>query len=104
MLQRGFLKDLQKDAVNVNGQHSESKDVIRHNERQIMKEERMVKIRQELRYLINKGQISKCINYIDNEIPDLLKNNLELVFELKLANYLVMIKRVHPKMMTKLKI
>jgi hypothetical protein len=94
---KGFLKDLQKDAVNVNGQHSESKDVIRHNERQIMKEERMVKIRQELRYLINKGQISKCINYIDNEIPDLLKNNLELVFELKLANYLVMIKKSSSK-------
>lgn len=94
---KGFLKDLQKDAVNVNGQHSESKDVIRHNERQIMEEERMVKIRQELRYLINKGQISKCINYIDNEIPDLLKNNLELVFELKLANYLVMIKKSSSK-------
>ncbi|CAI4444322.1 CPI_1c_G0018100.mRNA.1.CDS.1 [Saccharomyces cerevisiae] len=94
---KGVLKDLQKDAVNVNGQHSESKDVIRHNERQIMKEERMVKIRQELRYLINKGQISKCINYIDNEIPDLLKNNLELVFELKLANYLVMIKKSSSK-------
>lgn len=94
---KGFLRDLQKDAVNVNGQHSESKYVIRHNERQIMKEERMVKIRQELRYLISKGQISKCISYINNEIPDLLKNNLELVFELKLANYLVMIKKSSSK-------
>ncbi|CAI4061394.1 glucose-induced degradation complex subunit VID30 SKDI_07G0380 [Saccharomyces kudriavzevii IFO 1802] len=94
---KGFLKDLQKDVVDVNGQHSESKDVIRHNERQIMKEERMVKIRQELRYLINKGQIAKCISYINNEIPDLLKNNLELVFELKLANYLVMIKKSSSK-------
>ncbi|EJS43863.1 vid30p [Saccharomyces arboricola H-6] len=94
---KGFLRDLQKDAVDINGQHSENKDVIRHNERQIMKEERMVKIRQELRYLINKGQITKCISYIDNEIPDLLKKNQELMFELKLANYLVMIKKSSSK-------
>lgn len=94
---KGFLKDLQKDTVDIIGQHSESKSVIRHNERQIMKEERMVKIRQELRYLINKDQISKCIDYINREIPDLLKNNLELVFELKLANYLVMIKKSSSK-------
>ena len=94
---KGFLRDLQKDVAGANGHHSENKDVIRHNERQIMKEERMVKIRQELRYLINKGQISKCISYINNEIPDLLKNNLELVFELKLANYLVMIKKSSTK-------
>ncbi|CCF60340.1 hypothetical protein KAFR_0J02760 [Kazachstania africana CBS 2517] len=86
---KGFLIDLQRDG-SYNDNNDEIK-VIRHNEKQIIKEEEMLKVRQELRKLINDRNIKQCIQYIEKQLPGLLSQNVELLFELKLAEYLILI-------------
>lgn len=87
---KGFLKDLKKDIVPDNTE-GKGESIIRHNERQIIKEEKNLKIRQDLRRFITNGNISQCLKYIETHLPGLLKENLELQFELKLAKYLLTI-------------
>lgn len=88
---KGFLKDLKKDSVQ-SGDERKSNLVIRHNERQIIKEEENLKIRQDLRRFITNGNIPQCLEYIDRHLPGLLNYNIELLFELRLAQYLLAIK------------
>lgn len=87
---KGFLKDLKKDNVPDNTE-GKGKSIIRHNERQIIKEEKNLKIRQDLRRFITNGNISQCLKCIETHLPGLLQENLELLFELKLAKYLLTI-------------
>lgn len=86
---KGFLKDLQKDCIDDEEEHH--KIVIRHNERQIIKEEENLKTRHEIRVLINEGKITECIKYIELKFPGLLMTHIDLMFELKIADYLLTI-------------
>ena len=88
---KGFLKDLKKDMVHANDE-GKGDMVIRHNERQIIKEEKNLKVRQDLRRFITSGNVTQCLEYLDSHLPGLLKDNIELLFELKLAQYLLTIK------------
>lgn len=88
---KGFLKDLKKDLVQ-DSDEGRGDMVIRHNERQIVKEEKNLKIRQDLRRFITSGNVTHCLEYIDTHLPGLLSENVELLFELKLAQYLLTIK------------
>ncbi|KAL3229585.1 Vacuolar import and degradation protein 30 [Nakaseomyces bracarensis] len=91
---KGFLKDLQKfsltnpydDQIQL-----EEREVIKHNELQIIREENVLRIRQELRKLINDREIQKCIAFLNQKIPELLIENVELKFELCVAQYLIQI-------------
>lgn len=87
---KGFLKDLQRDNV---GSSADDRGVavIKHNERQIIKEEKNLKIRQDIRRFITEGNISQCLTYIESQIPGLLQENVELLFEIKVAQYLLAI-------------
>ncbi|CDF89761.1 ZYBA0S05-01090g1_1 [Zygosaccharomyces bailii CLIB 213] len=87
---KGFLKDLQKDTVR-DSSDDRGAAVIRHNERQIVKEEKNLKIRQDLRRFITEGSISQCLSYIESQLPGLLQENVELLFEIKVAQYLLTI-------------
>lgn len=87
---KGFLKDLKKSAVQ-ESEGSSNNSVMRHNERQIIKEEKNLNLRQELRRYIASGNISQCLSYIESHVPGLLHENMELLFELKLAQYLLTI-------------
>ncbi|GAV54636.1 hypothetical protein ZYGR_0AN01040 [Zygosaccharomyces rouxii] len=87
---KGFLKDLQKENVS-NSSDDRGAAVIRHNERQIIKEEKNLKIRQDLRRFITEGNISECLSYIESQIPGLLQENVELLFEIRMAQYLLTI-------------
>lgn len=100
---KGFLKDLQneiepevipktngttdKQPVNINT--TTQRKILRYNERQIIKEEKMLSVRQKMRKLINTKQISKCIEFLRKEIPSFLETNVETFFELKLAQYYI---------------
>ncbi|CCD26879.1 glucose-induced degradation complex subunit VID30 NDAI_0I03110 [Naumovozyma dairenensis CBS 421] len=97
---KAFLKDLQDDSVvkdsdggNDNIVDCETleiqREIIRHNERQILKEEKVVQIRQEIRRLVYNGDIKGCVTWINSELPNLLQSNIELSFELKIAEYLI---------------
>ena len=94
---REFLNDLDKDCIEDQELQLEglggdnSKGVIQHNEEQIRKEERLLGIRYEVRKLISIGDVTGCIEFISKELPDILDGNVELLFELKLAEYLTMI-------------
>lgn len=85
---KGFLKDLQKDCIPGNDKDL-SRMVIRHNERQIIKEENNLKVRQDIRRFINEGDITRCITFIDDLYPGLFEKNIDLLFELKVAEYLL---------------
>lgn len=107
---KGFLKDL-KDEIemevelkkqsetssnNNNNNNSNNnfnigiqKQILKYNEGQIFKEEKMLRIRQELRKLIYSREIDKCINYIKIQIPGFLESNIETLFELKLVKFLI---------------
>lgn len=85
---KGFLRDLQKNTYKSNDETDESK-VIKHNERQIIREEKMLRIRQELRKLINDRNLDQCIKFINLQLPGILENNVELYFELKLGKFIL---------------
>lgn len=87
---KGFLKDLQKNCVPDNDEER-GRMVIRHNERQIIKEEENLKVRQDIRRFINNGNFAQCLKYIDCKFPGLLQDNVDLLFELKVAEYLLTI-------------
>lgn len=87
---KGFLKDLKKNDVQEDNE-GKSNAVMRHNERQIIKEEKNLNIRQELRRFITHGNISQCLEYTETHLPGLLQENIELLFELKTAQYLLTI-------------
>lgn len=108
---KGFLKDLKdeiemeteleqqsKTSCNNNNNNNNNfnigiqKQILKYNEGQIFKEERMLRIRQELRKLINSRKIDKCIDYIKIQIPGFLESNIETLFELKLVKFLINIK------------
>lgn len=103
---KGFLNDLRKDALGMEStknnltNEDNSMDVIKHNEKQIINEERLLKMRYEIRNLINKGEITKCAEYINTELPGLLDNTTELLYELKLATFLLDIKKNDKKIET----
>ncbi|KTB14141.1 Vacuolar import and degradation protein 30 [Nakaseomyces glabratus] len=89
---KGFLKDLQKFSLTNpydNQIQIEEREIIKHNESQIIREENVLRIRQELRKLINQREIEKCITFLNDKIPDLLGNNVELHFELRVVQYLI---------------
>lgn len=89
---KGFLKDLQKFSLTNpydNQIQIEERVIIKHNESQIIREENVLRIRQELRKLINQREIEKCITFLNDKIPDLLGNNVELHFELRVVQYLI---------------
>lgn len=88
---KGFLTDLKKDALPA-GNEGSSEAVIGHNEKQIIKEEKNLKIRQDLRRFITGGHIDQCLQYIDEHLPGLLQGNTDLLFELELAQYLLIIR------------
>ena len=94
---REFLNDLDKDCVDdpefeLEGlERDNSKGVIQHNGEQVKKEERLLGIRYEVRKLISSGDVTGCVEFISRELPDILDGNVELLFELKLAEYLTMI-------------
>ena len=73
---KGFLKDLKKDMVHANDE-GKGDMVIRHNERQIIKEEKNLKVRQDLRRFITSGNVTQCLEYLDSHLPGLLKDNIE---------------------------
>ncbi|SCU95456.1 LADA_0G15720g1_1 [Lachancea dasiensis] len=85
---KGFLIDLNKDCIPDN-EEERARIVIRHNERQIVKEENNLKVRQDIRRLVNESKVTACIAFIDAHYPGLLKESIDLLFELKLAEYLV---------------
>lgn len=87
---KGFLKDLQKDCI-PDSDEERAKIVIRHNERQIIKEENNLRVRQDIRRLINEGNITQCLQYINSQFPGLLEENIDVLFELKVAEYLLTI-------------
>lgn len=103
---KGFLKDLQNeiepdvvsktkgkpnkiDYESTNTNTITQRKILRYNERQIIKEEKMLSVRQEIRKLINAKQISKCIEFLRKEIPSFLETNVETLFELKLAQFYI---------------
>lgn len=86
---KGFLKDLQKDCI-PNSDEERARLVIRHNERQIIKEENNLKLRQSIRRFINEGDIAQCLVFINSQYPGLIEKNVDLLFELKVAEYLLM--------------
>lgn len=89
---KGFLNDLRKDCIVCDdGDATPQEKVISYNERQIIKEERMLKTRQELKKLIRKGQLPECVKFLNKEVPGLLEVDIELLFELRLAEYLLAI-------------
>lgn len=88
---KGFLTDLKKDAI-PSGDEGSSETVIRQNEKQIVKEEENLRIRQDLRRFITSGRIGQCLQYIEQHLGGLLYENTELLFELKLAEYLLEIR------------
>lgn len=94
---KGFLSDLKSDCIDI-GDNSKELDVIAYNERQIIGEEKNLRVRQELRRLISERNVSKCIECIDTNLPELLNNDIELFFELKKAQYILMIKGIKEKL------
>lgn len=104
---KGFLKDLQNeiesdatlektdktnidgDINNININKINQKKILRYNERQIIKEEKMLRVRQEMRKLINGKQIGKCIDFVRKQIPGFLETDVETLFELKLAQFYI---------------
>ncbi|SCU88147.1 LANO_0D01244g1_1 [Lachancea nothofagi CBS 11611] len=85
---KGFLVDLRKDSIPDNDEER-AKMVIRHNERQIIKEETNLKVRQDIRRLISEGSITESIAFIQTNYPGLLQDNIDVLFELKVAAYLL---------------
>ena len=92
---KGFLNDLRKDTRNTSegtgfesNVTSHNMEVIRHNEQQIISEENILKLRFEVRRLINAGDIEGCIACIKKETPGLLEGNIRLSYELKLVEFL----------------
>ncbi|EDO15369.1 hypothetical protein Kpol_460p4 [Vanderwaltozyma polyspora DSM 70294] len=86
-----FLKDLKDETVidqETQEEVDRNREVTRYNESQIIKEENNLKKRQAIRRLIAEGNITKCLLYLNNEYPELLASNIELYFELKLAEFL----------------
>ncbi|CCH61098.1 hypothetical protein TBLA_0E00370 [Henningerozyma blattae CBS 6284] len=96
---KGFLTDLKKEALDLEDNRKEL-EAINHNERQIIAEENNLRIRQELRRLINEKNISKCIECINKNLPQLLIKNIDLYFELRKAEYIMMIKGIPEKKFT----
>lgn len=93
---KGFLKDLQRDCIQ-NNTDERAKFVIRHNERQISKEEKNLQIRQTIRRYISAGDILRCMKYIEQEFPLLLNKHLDLTFEMKCADYLLCLSHQSPE-------
>ncbi|SCU86486.1 LAMI_0D02278g1_1 [Lachancea mirantina] len=87
---KGFLVDLRKDCI-PDSDEERARLVIRHNEKQIMTEEKNLRIRQDIRRLISAGSIEKCLKYIEGQFPGLLDDNVDLLFELRIAEYLIAI-------------
>lgn len=105
---KGFLKDLQNEiepdeatiSSDINSIQSTpnvntatQRQILRYNERQIIKEEKMLRIRQEMRKLIKTRQIHKCIEFLDEQFPSFLSTDIETLFELKLAQFLINIEK-----------
>ncbi|SMN18054.1 similar to Saccharomyces cerevisiae YGL227W VID30 Protein involved in proteasome-dependent catabolite degradation of fructose-1,6-bisphosphatase (FBPase) [Maudiozyma saulgeensis] len=95
---KGFLTDLRKDTngmdieeVNSLG-FNNNYEVIKHNEQQIINEEELLKMRYEIRRLINCGEVNRCIEYIKEQLPGLLEENTILLYELRLVEFLLEIK------------
>ena len=93
---KGFLKDLQRDCI-PNNSDERARIVIRHNERQIQKEEQNLQVRQTIRRFIQDGEILKCMKFIDEKFPGLLDKHLELTFEMKCADYLLCLAHQSPE-------
>lgn len=93
---KGFLKDLQRDCI-PNNSDERARFVIRHNERQIVKEEQNLQVRQTIRRYIHDGEILKCMKYIEQQFPGLLEKYLELTFEMKCADYLLCLSQQSPE-------
>ncbi|SCV04662.1 LAME_0H20208g1_1 [Lachancea meyersii CBS 8951] len=85
---KGFLIDLNKDCI-PNNEEERARMVIRHNERQIVKEETNLKVRQDIRRLINEGEMAECVHFIESHYPGLLESSIDVFFELKVAEYLL---------------
>ena len=92
---KGFLNDLRKDTCGASddgyihdGNVDYDMEVIRHNEQQIISEENILKLRYEVRKLINQADIAGCFAYIQRELPGLLEGNISLSYELKLVAFL----------------
>ncbi|CEP62961.1 glucose-induced degradation complex subunit VID30 LALA0_S06e07866g [Lachancea lanzarotensis] len=85
---KGFLVDLSKDCI-PNNEEERGRMVIKHNERQIVKEENNLRIRQEIRRLIGEGKIAECVSFIETRYPGLLSSSIDVLFELKVAEYLL---------------
>lgn len=97
-LAKSFLKDLRNDCIeddigdNVgNANMNDMKQVIDYNDKQIQKEETLVYIRQEIRRLVLERNIEECIKWINLQLPGLLESDMELLFEMKLCQYLITI-------------
>ncbi|KAK5781331.1 hypothetical protein RI543_001172 [Arxiozyma heterogenica] len=109
---KGFLKDLKdeieteteldqqsKTLCNTSNNNNNNfnigiqRQILKYNEEQIFKEEKLLHIRQELKKLINSSEIDKCIEYIRTQIPGFLEFNIEALFELKLVRFLINIKK-----------
>ncbi|CDO91715.1 unnamed protein product [Kluyveromyces dobzhanskii CBS 2104] len=93
---KGFLKDLQRDCI-PNNSDERARFVIRHNERQILKEEQNLQVRQTIRRYIHDGEILKCMKYVEQKFPGLLEKYLELTFEMKCADYLLCLSQQSPE-------
>lgn len=87
---KGFLNDLKEDSIigDISIDYIDrNQQVLKHNEKQIVQEEKNLIVRQNVRRLINGGNIIECISYIHTEFPTLLEDDIELDFEMNLANY-----------------
>ncbi|CAB4251970.1 similar to Saccharomyces cerevisiae YGL227W VID30 Protein involved in proteasome-dependent catabolite degradation of fructose-1,6-bisphosphatase (FBPase) [Maudiozyma barnettii] len=95
---KGFLSDLRKDTNGMDLEEVNSLgcdnnyEVIKHNEQQIINEEELLRMRYEIRRLINSGEVNKCIIYIKEQLPGLLEENMTLLYDLRLVEFLLEIK------------